>query len=368
MSIVKKEMELPRHPRSIRRSALRAKSTKRTKTPSINTRIKSINNFPPQQIQTERLKTLEREEQTRNLIIKAEEICFCNVNADYAKKRSTILRSIEEISINLRLHRKTYYLAIALIDKLLSTCNCDQYSIPLLCMVAVNIAAKFNEKPTKKLNIAEIMKLQNGKYSEEIIRACEIDILTKLQFKISLVTVYDLVQELMSVSQSAKQKSDSNKDLIRKRWLIKEAVTMFVEISINDYRFQFFPIIIVALSCIVSTMQLLGFQSFIDPNLSYLLLNNNAEIDDCVRTMFEYANRIINSSTKPNKKDVDQHSRKRQWTSFSQLYELENRKRLSKYSGLDLELRNRECRRTKDLYKTYKDIAVMHNSDYVGVY
>lgn len=355
MSIIAKKPKILHHPKNLQRSALRTKFSKRIETPVKDPKIKSVRNYSTQQIQKERIRILEREEQTRNMIIKAEENRVYNVYSNYIKTRGIIIRSIEELSINLRLHQKTYYLAIALIDKLLSVYNGDQYGIPLICVVVVNIATKYNEKSTKKLSITQIMKLHNGKYSEEIIRACEFDILTKLQFRISFVTLYDLVQELIIVNRSAKQNSDVNNEFRRNTWLKKEAAIMFVEISINDYRFQLIPILIVALSCIISAMQLLGSQSFIGLDLNYLLLNNETEIDACVKVMFEYANKVLKSSKNQNKNINFQHLRKPDWAFFSQLYALENRKRLSKYFGSTFELRSRWYGITENVYKTYKD-------------
>ena len=119
-----------------------------------------------------------------------------NRKKEYLKMRQKIIREMKQISIKYSLENQTFFLSVAYLDKICEKINVFNYDeikgISVFCII---LASKFYETSCVGMQIENDYKdkLSSNYKSDEIY------ILQLLDYKLNIVTVYDILNQIKSV-------------------------------------------------------------------------------------------------------------------------------------------------------------------------
>lgn len=276
---------------------------------SLAASVEGIQRRPDPEIKLNALEDQSEIQHLKSMIEKASKASCYNSRAVHLDVRDIIIRFIEAVTTNQGYSLKTYYLSIAITDRLMSTLKLKNDTFDLVCFLALNAAAKLNERSSRIPGVEQIVDSFGGRYSSQKVREAEISILVALEFKINLVTVYDLTQSLLNiinptVASNDLGSQDSQQD---RNSMFTEAVLLFVEFSSNHYEFLKFASATVAGSCIFGARKMLKMEPYWPSELEKLLGVSEADIELCADIMRKLAIEAVGSLkiAGVNKKDTD---------------------------------------------------------------
>ena len=306
----------------------------------------------------------EHVENIRTLISRASEEIIYSETASYLAARVEIILYVEEICKNFNYGLRTYYLAIYLVDRLLSRNNAKKPELDLICLITVNIAAKQHETRYRLPKFADLVEAFSGKYDISTVRDYEITVLRLLNFRIYAVTVYDIVLNFIEIGHISNDNSNrklnqKNNSIIRK---LKNVASMFVELTVNEYVFYMFPVTVLAASCLINATRMLGVESLWAPHIKWLFNENSCQIECCAELLESFTLRVSNQiKRKKHFKDtqkIDDQSKQL----FSHLAQLQC-KRNSNLGSVHKMSSHKELRSIfSQKYVTYRDLSVLGES------
>ena len=111
----------------------------------------------------------------------------------FLEKRKSLFNFILRLSMNSKISETTLFLAYNIFDRFISFEN--SYSDDLLLIIIItsfSIAIKYSESSVP--NLEELCTICGNKFNKEQINKCELNIMEKLGYNISIPTIYDLYQ------------------------------------------------------------------------------------------------------------------------------------------------------------------------------
>ena len=119
-----------------------------------------------------------------------------NRKKEYLKIRQKIIREMKQITMNYSLENLTFFLSVAYLDKICEKINVFNYDeikgISVFCII---LASKFYETSCVGMQIENDYK---GRLSSNY-KSDEVYILQLLDYKLNIVTVYDILNQIKSV-------------------------------------------------------------------------------------------------------------------------------------------------------------------------
>ena len=110
-----------------------------------------------------------------------------------ASSRAYMVSWMLEVQIKHRLSTETFFLAVHITSRLLSTVPITSAHMHILSFTALLVARKFVEK-RDKIQLGSLVKeLSEGKFTAEEVKAMEASILLNLDFELSVPTSYDFL-------------------------------------------------------------------------------------------------------------------------------------------------------------------------------
>jgi hypothetical protein len=109
------------------------------------------------------------------------------------EKRKKLFNFILRLSMNSKISECTLFLAFNIFDKCISLEN--SYNDELLLIIIItsfSIAIKYSESSVP--NLEELCSICENKFNKEQINKCELNLMEKLSYNISIPTIYDLYQ------------------------------------------------------------------------------------------------------------------------------------------------------------------------------
>lgn len=145
---------------------------------------------------------------------------------EYLKVRQKIVQEMRKISFKYHLELQTFFLSVTYLDKICEKINSIKYdeirSISIFCLI---LASKFYEKSCVGLIIENDFKTQlSTNYKSD-----EIYVLQLLDYKLNILTVYDLLQQIKQIGFLFKKENISQKKINVAYSQIDKMAMAFVE-------------------------------------------------------------------------------------------------------------------------------------------
>ena len=107
-------------------------------------------------------------------------------------KRKRLFNFILHLSMNSKISECTLFLAFNIFDKFISLENSYNDELLLVIITSFSIAIKYSESSVP--NLEELCTICGNKFNKEKINKCELNLMEKLSYNISIPTIYDLYQ------------------------------------------------------------------------------------------------------------------------------------------------------------------------------
>jgi hypothetical protein len=115
-----------------------------------------------------------------------------NLGQNFFELRKYYFNFILQISTGSPLSESTIFLSYAIFDRYLCSTRVNYDEYLLIIITSFILAIKYNE--SSEANFDELCELCGRKFNKEDIKRCEINIMEKLNFNLSLPTIFDLFQ------------------------------------------------------------------------------------------------------------------------------------------------------------------------------
>ena len=111
---------------------------------------------------------------------------------NFFELRKFYFNFILQISMGSTLSESTLYLSYAIFDRYLCSTRVNYDEFLLIIITSLILAIKYNE--SSEANFDELCDICGRKFNKDDIKKCEINIMEKLNFNLSLPTIFDLFQ------------------------------------------------------------------------------------------------------------------------------------------------------------------------------
>ena len=115
-----------------------------------------------------------------------------NKNQIFLEKRMTLFNLILRLSHNSLVSENSLFLSYDIFDRYTSTQPLNNEELILVIITAFAMSIKYSESSVP--NLAELCTICNNEFNKEQINKCELIIMEKLNYNISIPTIYDLFQ------------------------------------------------------------------------------------------------------------------------------------------------------------------------------
>ena len=110
----------------------------------------------------------------------------------FMEKRMSLFNFILRLSMNSKISETTLFLTYNIFDRYISLEDIYNDDLLLIIITSFSLAIKYSESSVP--NLEELCSICENKFDKEQINKCEMNILEKLNFNISIPTIYDLYQ------------------------------------------------------------------------------------------------------------------------------------------------------------------------------
>ena len=220
---------------------------------------------------------------------------YYNAQANHMNYRSELLGFVEEVSHKLEYSDATYFLAVAILDALLSLYSVDRAQIKLVGFMALNLAAKLHENSQKIPEMSAVAQLFENQFELEEISNCENMLAQVLKYNLHIKTPHTFMDYFMSkgVVSDADFASLSPAQIQVKMAQLEKVSAFFMQTSANYYEFYRFTAIAVATAVLACTRKLLGLDAVWTNDLETLTAVSWDAIEQCTVMLYEAAMRSV---------------------------------------------------------------------------
>ena len=186
---------------------------------------------------------------------------YFNAQANHLDHRPDLVSFLEDIAMKLDYSEATYYLAVAMVDALLSLYAVEKKQIKMICFMALTLAAKLHENNHKIPDQDAIVSLFDHQFDAEEVTNCESLLAKVLNYNLSIKTPYTFIEYFLSKGVvSSNDIGKLPKEHIESRMVqFERLVSLALQASTNHYEFYRFTSIAVATSVIACARRLMGF-------------------------------------------------------------------------------------------------------------
>ena len=117
---------------------------------------------------------------------------FNQESQNFYELRKYYFNFIIQISLNTTLCESTIFLAFAIFDRFLCSAQVNLDDLLLVLITSFVLAIKYNE--SSDANFDELCDICGKKFNKEDIKKCELNIMDKLNYNLSIPTIFDLFQ------------------------------------------------------------------------------------------------------------------------------------------------------------------------------
>jgi len=220
---------------------------------------------------------------------------YYNAQANHMNYRSELLSFVEEVSAKLEYSEATYYLAVAILDALLSLYSVDRSQIKLVGFMALNLAAKIHESSHKIPELSAVSQLFENQFDLEEIANCENMLAQVLNYNLHIKTPHCFVEYFLSkgVLSDADFGSLSAAQINQKTAQLEKIASFFLQTSANYYEFYRFTAIAVSTAVLACARKLLGLEAVWTNDLETLTAVSWDAIEQCTMMLYEAAMRSV---------------------------------------------------------------------------
>ena len=111
---------------------------------------------------------------------------------NFLEFRKFYFNFLVQITLNTPISESTLFLSFAIFDRFLSSTFINSDEFLLTIVTSLVLAIKYNE--SSEANLDELCDICQKKFNKEDINKCEINIMRKLDYNLSLPTIFDLFQ------------------------------------------------------------------------------------------------------------------------------------------------------------------------------
>lgn len=221
-------------------------------------------------------------------MIKRQSINRCyNPEASYLKYRAGLIQFVENIAEQLEYSHCTLYLAIGLLDYLLSEYSIEKKQLKLVGFMVLHLAAKVEESDLRIPTVAAIRTLFDSKYSEEDIIETEAMISSILNFCLDLKTPYRFIEYFLSRGVLSDQDIGKAGPEATEKQLCQFETTIMelLDMTVLSYEFYRFDPLTIAAASIYCSRRLHTCEYSWPEDLQKLTRKSFKDIEICVNLM-----------------------------------------------------------------------------------
>ena len=219
---------------------------------------------------------------------------YYNAQAHHLEYRTELIAFVEELALKLDYSESTFYLAIAILDALLSLYAIDRKQIKMVCFMALNLAAKMEESNAKIPELSAIAQLFENQFDIQELVNCEALLVKVLGYNINIKTPYTFFEYFFSKGIVSDQDiSRHSANIINEKMnQFEKLVSFFLQVSTNHYNFYKYTSIAVTTSAIACARKLMGFESTWTSDLENLTHVSWESIEQCSKMLYSAAQQI----------------------------------------------------------------------------
>ena len=220
---------------------------------------------------------------------------YFNAQANHLNYRAELISFVEEVSMKLEYADATFYLAIAILDALLSLYSVDRSQIKLVGFMALNLAAKIYENSSKIPEISAVVQLFENQFDIDEIMNCENMLAQVLNYNLNIKTPHSFVEYFLSkgIISDADFGSLTGAQLKQKAAQLEKLTDFFLQMSANFYEFYRFTSIAVSTAVVACARKLLGLEAVWTNDLENLTQVSWDAIEQCTMMLYEAAMRSV---------------------------------------------------------------------------
>lgn len=220
---------------------------------------------------------------------------YFNAQANHLNYRSELISFVEEVSTKLEYSDATFFLAVAILDALLSLYSVDRTQIKLVGFMALNLAAKIHENNQKIPELAAVVQLFENQFDVDEISNCENMLAQVLGYNLNIKTPHSFVDYFLSkgVVSDIDLGAVSSAQLRQKTAQLDKVVSFFLQASVGYYEFYKFTSIAVSTAVIACARKLMGFEAVWSNDLENLTQVSWDAIEQCTMMLYEAAMRSV---------------------------------------------------------------------------
>ena len=214
---------------------------------------------------------------------------YYNAQADHLSYRQELISFIEEISAKLEYTEATFYLAVSMIDALLSLYSVDRGQIKMVGFMALTLSAKMLESTNKIPDQEAIVQLFEGQFDIREVANCESLLAQVLGYNLNIKTPYTFLEYFLSkgVISNTDLNCTENREIETRIAQFEKSVQFFLKLSSQYYEFYRFTSVAVATSVIACARKLLGFDYIWTSDLENLTQVSWESIEHCVDMLYQ---------------------------------------------------------------------------------
>lgn len=220
---------------------------------------------------------------------------YYNAQANHLGFRCELVGFVEEVAAKLEYKEATFYLAVAILDALLSLYSVDRAQIKLVGFMALNLAAKIHETSVKIPELCAVVKLFENQFDVDEIANCENMLAQVLGYNLNIKTPHSFVEYFLSkgVVSDMDFAGLSVAQIRTKAAQLEKLVAFFLQTSASFYEFYKFTAIAVSTAVLACARKLMGLEAVWTHDLENLSQVSWDAIEQCTLMLYEAAMRSV---------------------------------------------------------------------------
>lgn len=220
---------------------------------------------------------------------------YYNAQANHMAYRSELIGFVEEVAAKLEYKEATFFLAVAVLDALLSLYSVERSQIKLVGFMALNLAAKIHEVSHKIPELTAVVQLFENQFDIDEISNCENMLAQVLSYNLNIKTPHSFVEYFLSkgVVSDVDLGMLPASQIKLKTAQLEKVISFFLQTSASYYEFYRFTSIAVSTAIIACSRKLMGLESVWTNDLENLTQVSWDAIEQCTLMLYEAAMRSV---------------------------------------------------------------------------
>lgn len=189
---------------------------------------------------------------------------FFNGNAFHLNFRKNLIASIKHVIGTFNYSGRTFFLAVAILDAILSLHSVEEEQLRMLIIISVHLAAKVEEPFENIPELKDFCKKYSKKLTTKDLKVCEQMVFQILDYSPNIVTsaqfAHEFVYRGVVVSRDFK-KPLSNKELNTSMDILEKLIKKLLIIHVDYYEFYQFTTLAVGAAVIGCARLVMGFEN-----------------------------------------------------------------------------------------------------------